>query len=192
MRSKRVLCRWLRLCAKFAEGSRLQSVGERAKDLRTNRFMAGSKSQPTNPMKNLTSEELSRLNVCMAEKVMGWKRMTNNEYFAVDYYTADSMTDDWHNPDGTVAHHFDGQDDQCNDCSWNPCENPADAMAVLKKCAEKCASTVYDDSVDVSKTRSGWQVGKMMLGHEWEISPYVEAPTLELAICKFAEALFKD
>ena len=136
----------------------------------------------------MNAAEKAELNRVMATAVMGWKRMTHNEYFAVDYYSKDSLTDDWHNPDGTVAHHFNGQDDQCNDCSWNPCEDPADAFAVLQRCAEKCKygfQIIGNEAVGFSVRKIEWQ------GYNMGTSELADGETLPLAICKFAMQIFK-
>lgn len=60
--------------------------------------------------------------------------------------------------------------------------NPADAMAVLKRCAEK----VGDFAVCVSFDGSTWTVTH---SDKYD-APRAEAPTLETAICKFALKLF--
>jgi len=66
--------------------------------------------------------------------------------------------------------------------NYNPTINPAIAMGVLKKCADRCAE--FSNEVTLTKCETG----------EWAVSTcWTEsiAETLELAICKFAYELFK-
>lgn len=58
--------------------------------------------------------------------------------------------------------------------------NASDAMAVLKKCAEK-----YWAGIQLIKNEKGWHVKTLFIGHE------ASSETLELTICKFAKNLFK-
>ena len=65
--------------------------------------------------------------------------------------------------------------------------DPAAAMAVLKKCAEKC----QHDVAIVSPVPKMWKVGYVSWDDE-TILGKEEAETLELAICLFAKALFEQ
>jgi len=66
---------------------------------------------------------------------------------------------------------------------WNPCENPADAFAVLKACMH------HHGAIRVHKIKEDeWQVHALSL----ELNSLgVIAETLELAICRFAQSAFK-
>jgi len=73
---------------------------------------------------------------------------------------------------------------------WSPTTDPAAAMEVMKKCAEKCTVTAECDA-----SKAQWLVAK--LEDEWRGYGVVEAnckvaPTLELAICLFAKQLFSQ
>lgn len=61
--------------------------------------------------------------------------------------------------------------------------NPADAMAVLKKCAEK-----QDVMLGFNNHGKRWAISKCSSGLN---SGYTEAPTLELAIARFARKVFE-
>ncbi len=66
---------------------------------------------------------------------------------------------------------------------FRPTTNPADALAVLKKCAEK---TVW--GIEIGKLKDGqWFVGLINVDGN-EIAAY--GPTLESAIAQFARQLF--
>jgi hypothetical protein len=125
----------------------------------------------------MNNEEMNKLSVFICEHAMGWKQcaviwdLGDDEFFV--------------NPDGTVWV-MDGWDKPAR---FNPPEDPAAAMAVLEKCAEK-VSQERRTSLNVARVEVDgiWQVfaGISRMHPEF----YAEAPTLPLAIAKFAQALF--
>lgn len=114
-------------------------------------------------LNTMTPTELRALDLEMAEKVMGWKR--------VDKFYLDLEDDEFSvgDPSGIINHMGD---------DWFPTESPADAMMVLKKVAENGRKVVIECIGDT------FYVAEQM-------DDYVEleqsAPTLELAICLFAK-----
>lgn len=141
---------------------------------------------------NLTPEETLQMRATLAEKCMGWKRMTNAQH-QPGVYTGSvqlreigkRLTSYYHNPDGSIACDFDGECDcgQTN-TSWQPDANPAQAMEVLKKCVKKLSYSV-GVIVGCSADMSTWYVQEEE-GDDFQS----EAATLELAICQFAAKLF--
>ncbi len=97
---------------------------------------------------------MSTINERIAREVMGW--LTHENW--------------WLNEEGEAERTIN---------NWKPDTNPADAMAVLKKCVEKCFFPISIEFVIPSQT---WVV--RVVGHE------CKAPTLEAAICSFALVLF--
>jgi len=66
--------------------------------------------------------------------------------------------------------------------------DPAVALGVLKKCAEKlCDDKAFSDALMIqpNEAGNGWFVGPFS-----DDTKCVESPTLELAICLFAKKLF--
>lgn len=68
--------------------------------------------------------------------------------------------------------------------------DPSDAMEVLRKCLEKSALDKDRPDVRMDRIVNGYSVGLRYYGHEYRGELTQEAPTLELAICLFARALF--
>lgn len=75
---------------------------------------------------------------------------------------------------------------------FSPTTSPADAMAVLEKCAEKVKPWKDDAEISIRLYSDGtWVV--LVRQFDWEdySACEVNAPTLPLAISKFAYRLFK-
>lgn len=67
--------------------------------------------------------------------------------------------------------------------TWNPFTNDADAFAVLKKCVDRKPNV----DMMLGTTIHGYLIGTVELD-----SPDVAKPTLNEAICAFADELFKE
>lgn len=140
----------------------------------------------------MNEKELRELDAWIAEHVMGWKRIgrSSGKYRACfrtqsggEFYTGRERM--------PIAYECDHPENEM----FAPSKDPAAAMQVLEKCAEKMtngivaiASPMGNQSVasTIPKTTQGWVVG--MIGRPSNFD--VEAETLTLAICRFAKKLF--
>ncbi len=129
---------------------------------------------------------MRELDVWIALNVMGWKRMTFNDYLKTCGFN-ERLTNYYHNLDGSIAADFDWACDcgQTN-TSWRPTDNPAHAMEVLKKCCERGCGKF---STVIWKFQGEWNIDAQCVDVKDEFNA-VEAETLELAICQFAKKLF--
>jgi hypothetical protein len=123
---------------------------------------------------------LHKLNLLVAETVMGWKRvplamLKHGKMFSI------------HASGGLDPVYF---RDHESALSWfRPTTDAAQAMGVLERCAEKCSRPMksggsISDVIAISVGCERWSVGFH--------PPMLEsAETLPLAICKFAVRIFK-
>lgn len=119
----------------------------------------------------MSETELRELLVCLAERVMGWKLKEGIGKMEFGDYriSGDQII---YRERGNPGRLFD------------PMKNKKDAFWVLEKCAEECRRSSKTISI---RGRSGdWNVFcRDQYDQESE-----EAPTLPLAICFFAKAIF--
>lgn len=127
----------------------------------------------------MSDEELMELNVWIAENVFGWMRWTfDNGYTSHNYLTAQRERQDKFHRRGWVDGRYIIQ------TFPKSSSESADAMEVLKKCAEKLPVSIFVSVADpgtwVCCYESPEGVGDID----------ADAPTLELAIARFAKKLF--
>lgn len=119
----------------------------------------------------VTEKELRELDAWIAEHVMGLKLCHRiPAILQPDEYVLSI-------PSKIVRAKFSSNETK----NFEPTTNPADAMAVLMKCAEKTESS---NCIHVGLLEKEW-----IVGHTFS-NIGVEAQTLELAICLFAKKLF--
>lgn len=123
-------------------------------------------------MTTTNDKELRELDAWIAEHVMGK---------SIKHAASAKSDDYWWNAYG-------GESGGCvmrgMEC-FAPTEKPSDAMAVLKK----CVAENYDYGVEIEPC-SGNEF--LVAGMKDEKYISAKAPTLELAICRFAQKLFTD
>ena len=134
-------------------------------------------------MKAMTPKQLHRLNLTMATRVMGFKLR--------DGYAARFNVGMCQNEGDYVLACLDDGTDDPPITGWSPTTDYAQALMVLEKCHRK---------LDCEDVCIGWCTG--LPDGEWYLystfredrigsrERLVYAPTLPLAICKFAEQLF--
>lgn len=123
----------------------------------------------------MTTKELRALDAWIAEHVFGCKvhHVESGVFGGVDYEDCIHCTGK--HPD---LRRWDGE----KSYSWKPTTDPAAAMEVLKKCAEKT------DQMSIVECIGDWVVTHGD-GND-PTTPDGEGKTLELAICLFAQKLF--
>jgi hypothetical protein len=123
----------------------------------------------------MTTTEQQELNALIAEEVMGWPRLPKTGISASmggKYYRkSDGMIIEWLDDYGLQETH------------WNPLENPAQALEVFGKCLEKTCAEIH--LLANGKFAVCWENEKRCR------TITKTAPTLELAICKFAAEMVK-
>lgn len=135
------------------------------------------------PEQKLTPEQHAELNDFCGVHVMKWRKM--RVYDWADQFTHDPAfyrkycnTEIWVN-------------DQNQNChgDFNPTTSPADAMAVLEKCAEKCDNFDYPCVIEINY-ESEFEEAPWTVSHDRTLHAG-EGKTLPLAIVLFAKALFE-
>lgn len=121
----------------------------------------------------MTTQELRELDAWIAEHVMGWRHAKTLD----DLGVMDSFYDH-----GDILIEY----RKGHLCPWRPTEDSADAMDVLKKCAEK-----LKQDISIVLYDSKWDVAWVDWNAE-ERADLARAETLELAICLFAKQLFSQ
>lgn len=116
--------------------------------------------------------------------------MSAEEKRELDDYCAEKVMDWWRgiDADGNVVWYGKNRF-MLKRSEWEPTVDDADAMAVLRKCAEKCTVTV-ECGINVN---NDWQAMVARLNQEGKktVEDFCTcAPTLPLAICLFAKKLY--
>lgn len=119
-------------------------------------------------------QELIELDAWIAEHVMGWHIFNSGRGSVCALKNKDLVDESLKII--IPKHPFDEPSD------FSPTTDPAAAMEVLEKCAEKDVFT----SIAISRNGDFWEV--FLGGHYHQKKGIAE--TLPLAICKFAQALF--
>lgn len=123
-----------------------------------------------------TEKELRELDAWIAEHVMGFEWRAFNHRDKISYLTSptdlkrDELRRSLWLPDPDYARDISS--------AFRYSTDPAAAIEVLKRCAEKVAPV----SIRIYHNPAGWHVG---------IAEFEIAPTLEESICRFAKELFK-
>lgn len=138
----------------------------------------------------MSVQEISALEEWIAINVMGWRRITNAEYFGITVKNEDfsepfydNLSDGWHALDSVDRMaDYEGECD-CGQSStgFSPAISERDALKVLEKCCEKTCPEIQR-KID----GSGWVVTARTFGS----ANMAIAETLPLAISKFAKQLF--
>lgn len=130
----------------------------------------------------MTDKQLRELDAWIAEHVMGWKRV---EKF-VDLSSSHFNVRD----DGEVLAY--GWPENLG-ITFAPTTDPAAAMAVLEKCAEKayaCIQKTRPGDSTLDRVHGHYNVRKLDRTGMWEPGIIANAKTLPLAICLFAKKVF--
>lgn len=125
-----------------------------------------------------SEQELRELDAFCAEFVMGWKLVPKILKIQEGCFATHP------GGDGVFVHDYGNRIK-----TFAPTTNPADALAVLKKCSEKMGEVWDDDStiaVQFVPVEEIWRVQQTDVNGGIRI----ESASLELAICLFAKALF--
>lgn len=120
----------------------------------------------------MTDKEMRELDAWIAEHVMGWRLSTRGG--------------SWRSTDpGWIDSENELQRIQEN---WKPSTDPAAALEVLKKCADKSDMPI---EIDRKRDNGGpWRVETGVLSQGLVAIAPRDQNTLELAICLFAKKLF--
>lgn len=125
----------------------------------------------------MIEKETSELDVWIAEHVMGWKKCKLGQIEAEGQFAAQGSEIFIHDRGNYVK-------------TFHPATDPAAAMMVLEKCAEKVEQ---NQGVSIVALPACFQVSRAT-SVDYEPDDYSlhsESPTLPLAICLFAKELFK-
>lgn len=132
----------------------------------------------------MTDQEKRELDAWISEHVMGWHRMTFDNGFpgaARNQLVPEKFRADQYRKHGWR----DGI--ELLDTFPKFTTDPAAAMAVLKKCAERCDAEICLRAGKWIVT--GYCLSDVKPGQlDWDVA----APTLELAICLYAKKLFGE
>lgn len=147
----------------------------------------------------MTEKEKRELDAWVAERVIGWHRMTNAKAIGVEDFsefdereleTLNRLSDNWYDSKNNHVADVEGECD-CgqHDTSFKPTTDPAAAMEVLKKCVEQCDMPVEIDRKRDKKT-GHWRIESGTMSQGLLVIAPPDCNTLELAICLFAKKLF--
>jgi Phage ABA sandwich domain len=127
----------------------------------------------------MTPTEQRELDAWIAEHVMGYRwtkierRGKTNHLFPSEQFRFEPAVDNFNDNGGAPSFTTD----------------PAAAMEVLKRCADKV--TAEFGSLDIDGQGNSWLISAQMRGEfAADVEHETEAKTLELAICLFAKKLF--
>ncbi len=129
----------------------------------------------------MTTSEMRELDAWISENIFGARISKSGRGSVIATFGADTPEERDQIID--AKHPWDSN-------SWNPTTDPAAALEVLKKCADK----VWLDNPTITKCQHFkieiWNNGLWVVMQSEKADMFVEDETLELSICLFAKKLF--